>query len=448
MTFEEFKKELIIALKKEQVEAYEIFAQIGQSQSIASHKGEIKKFSSGTTIGVNLKCIINGRVGYASTEKLEKEEAYHLAKTAKNNAQFLPEDPDETLFSDSETIGLSTSDFSYTDSHSLEKKVLAMEAAAKDYSEKIEAVSHCQMAEGATKTFLVNSKGLDKARESQIAYAVVGSVAKDESDTYNQFEQASAPSIAALDTQKIGEKASELTLKYLGAQPLKTGNYNVVLQNDTAIDLLSTFCDIFSTENTEKGLSLLKDKIGLKIAGNAVTLKDSPYHKESGLNCQFDDQGVPVKEKNIIEKGVLKTLLNNVKWANNTKTELTGNGFKGGYSSPVSISPCNFYIEKGTSTKEELLNTCKEGVLITSLGGLHAGANVSTGDFSLEAKGFFISEGKVSHPLKAFTVSGNFYNILKDIDTVGNDLYFDIPGTHTVFGSPSLLIKGLSLAGQ
>lgn len=448
MTILEFRDILEKAAKEQNITSFEIFAQQGVNQSISAHEGKIKKYSNGGTIGVNLKVIENNRVGYASTEKLTKEEAEKLLQQALENAKHLPEDKSETLFDDTTPIALAEQNLTLDNSKVLEEKVLAMEKAAKDFSKAITAVSHCQMAQSASETYLFNSNGLNKVRANQLVYAVTGSVAKDEIETYNQFEYGFEKTLDKLNTKEIGQKASKDTLRYLNSAPLKTGNYPVVFENGAAIDLLSTFSGVFSLENAEKGLSLLKDKVSTQIASDVVTLKDSPYSELSGLNCPFDDQGVTVTEKNVIEKGTLTTLLNNLKWANKTKVTPTGNGFKGGYSSPVSISPCNFYIEKGSVTLDQMLEPIETGVFITSIGGLHAGANVSTGDFSLEAKGFKIEKGKVTTPLKAFTVSGNFYKVLQKITNVADDLKFDVPGSFNAYGSPSILVDDLSLAGQ
>jgi len=88
-----------------------------------------------------------------------------------------------------------------------------------------------------------------------------------------------------------------------------------------------------------------------------------------------------------------------------------------------------------------------EGLLITDLQGLHAGANGISGDFSLGAKGYRIEGGKIGAPVEQITVAGNFFKVLENIVEVGSDLHFGMPGG-TVVGSPSLWIKGLSVAGK
>ena len=56
-------------------------------------------------------------------------------------------------------------------------------------------------------------------------------------------------------------------------------------------------------------------------------------------------------------------------------------------------------------------------------------------------------DGKIAEAVRQFTVAGNFYQLLKDIDAVGADLRFGIPSS-SQFGSPSLLVRQLSVAGK
>ena len=80
---------------------------------------------------------------------------------------------------------------------------------------------------------------------------------------------------------------------------------------------------------------------------------------------------------------------------------------------------------------------------------MHAGANAITGDFSLAASGFEIVDGKKGAPVKSITVSGNFFNVLKDIVRIGEDLKFNpFSFGATRCGSPSVLIKEMTIAGK
>ena len=88
------------------------------------------------------------------------------------------------------------------------------------------------------------------------------------------------------------------------------------------------------------------------------------------------------------------------------------------------------------------------GIYITELKGLHAGANPVTGDFSLESAGFKIVDGKKAEAIKSFTIAGNFFELIKSIVALSNKVEVAITGGFTTFGAPAVLIHDLSVAGK
>ena len=86
--------------------------------------------------------------------------------------------------------------------------------------------------------------------------------------------------------------------------------------------------------------------------------------------------------------------------------------------------------------------------MITSLGGLHAGADAVSGDFSLQSSGFMIRDGKKCEYVKSFTVAGNFYDLLKNITALANNCQLPMAMGKTAFGAPSVLVEGLTVAGK
>jgi PmbA protein len=251
--------------------------------------------------------------------------------------------------------------------------------------------------------------------------------------------------IETINTDALTEKAVKSAIAKLGGEPVPTGKYPVVFDPEAMSDLLSTFSSVFSAENARKGLSKLAGKEGENIAAPGITLVDDPAHPGSYLQRSFDAEDSPAYRKNIIEKGRLNTLLYDLKNAALAGKETTGNASKANYDSPVGIRPFTLYLEAGECSEEALLKQAGNGVYINSLGGLHAGANPVSGDFSLQSAGFLIEDGKKTRRVKSFTVAGNFYELLQNIVCVADDLEF--PGMGTV-GSPSVLVEGLSIAGK
>jgi PmbA protein len=234
----------------------------------------------------------------------------------------------------------------------------------------------------------------------------------------------------------------------MGAGAVETGKYSVVFDGRQFRQFLSAFSSVFSAKNAQLGLSLLAGKEGEAVAAPCVTLVDDPMREGCPMQTPFDGEGVATMRRNVIENGVLKTLLYDLTTAKKAGVESTGNGQKGSYSAPVAIAPYNFAIAAGEDSLEELFEQVGNGVYITECKGFHAGANAVTGDFSIESAGFVIRDGKRAEPVKSFTVAGNFFDLLKQIDRLGNEIVWGIPGGFTVYGSPHILVRNVSIAGK
>ena len=167
-----------------------------------------------------------------------------------------------------------------------------------------------------------------------------------------------------------------------------------------------------------------------------MCIRDSTY--------AFDDEGVSTKKKVVVENGVLKTYLHNLKSAKLMHTTSTGNGFKSGYRGNVGISPTNFYIEAGNETYDNMIASMKKGIIIDDISGLHAGINTVSTEFSIQSSGFYVEDGKIVKPVNLITIAGNFLEMMKQVQAVGSDLTFSLSGV----GTPSILFSSLSVSGE
>ena len=101
----------------------------------------------------------------------------------------------------------------------------------------------------------------------------------------------------------------------------------------------------------------------------------------------------------------------------------------------------------GDDTPETLREKLGDGLYINDLKGLHAGADAVTGDFSIESAGFLVENGKLTRPVHSFTVAGNFFELLKAVTGVANNVEMGLPSVSGT-AAPDLMIKGLSVAGE
>ena len=394
-----------------------------------------------------IKNRINDKIGYSYTEILDEDAIKLLVKNAKGSALVIENDDVQFIYEgDKEYIKVNT----YYDAlenipaDKLIDLALSMEKEAKALDSRVVSFQGCGIGYSNSKYGIINSKGLNLENKSNLLTAYVVPIIKENENMHDGFGYVTAKSLDEVDPKKIAKDGINEATSRIGGKSIASGKYKTIINNEAMVSILSTFAGVFSGDAAQKGLSLLKDKEGEIIASKNVTLVDNP-HLENGLaSVSFDDEGVATKRKDIISEGKLVTLLHNLKTAYKGNTKSTGNGFKSSYASSVGVSPTNFYIQEGVKSFEELLEEVGEGLLITEFAGLHSGANSITGDFSLAAKGFYVKDGKKDFPVEQITVAGNFFDLLKNIIEIGSDLKFPMSSV----GSPSIIVEGLSIAGN
>jgi PmbA protein len=82
------------------------------------------------------------------------------------------------------------------------------------------------------------------------------------------------------------------------------------------------------------------------------------------------------------------------------------------------------HIDKGSDSPATLFSG--EYLLITDLSGLHSGANPISGQFSFGAAGYLCRDGERIQPVRNITVAGNFYDMLKKVSAIGDELFWNL----------------------
>ena len=445
MDFNAFKQIVIEKCAEKGIEEYELYYQSAESTSVSAFQHEINQFTGSFEGGVCFRCIVGGKMGYASTEALNAEQAALIVEKAADNAVVL-ESEEEVFLCEGGQEYATLEDNSYEMPSTEEIVSTVLSTQEKLYAANPAVIDGCQtqgIAE-SSEIAIYNSKGLDLHSKANLSGLVVVAVVTDGQEMANDF-QIKLAKLDTIDTDKLTAEAAKSALGKLGGEVAPTGQYPVVFNPEAMSDLLQTFSSIFSSRAAQKGLSKLAGKEGEMIASSAVTIVDDPFHPDAPMPRTFDAEGSPTYKKNLIENGEFKTLLYNLKTAAVDGKKTTGNASKSDYASAVGISPFTMYLAAGDMTEEALLAKAGNGVYINSLGGLHAGANAVSGDFSLQSAGFMIEDGKKTTAVKSFTVAGNFYELLKNITAVASNL--ELPGM-AHFGSPSVLVEGMSIAGK
>lgn len=441
---DEFISKLLEAAREAGFTVAEAYLLEDESFKATAMNGEITEYASHMTRGLGFRGMLEGRMGYAATEALDEAAIGQLIRGAKDSALYCEDESEQFIYDGQEPVG--ELPLTGEDAPAEEKVAFAleMERVAKAYDPRVTQVGYDTVLTGRASVRIVNTNGMDKQYAQSICGAYLQPVAREGEHTATGMDIQFARDFAALDAKRLGETAAGRAVEMLGASPVKSGQYRVVIQNLAMVDLLETFASAFSAENAQKALSLLAGKVGETVAAPCVTIADDPLRKDALASRPFDAEGVPSRRNVVVDGGVFKTFLHNLKTAKKDGVQSTGNASKGGYASSVRVAPTNFYIEAGEKSLNELLVDIGDGLLITEVEGLHAGANAVSGDFSLLSKGFTVEGGMRGRAVEQITIAGNFFEMLKGVKAVGADLRFPSGG----FGAPSVDVGTLSVAGK
>ncbi len=436
--------------KTKNLEDMEIYFVENENLSMNVFNGELDKYNMSKTKGLSFRCLYHKKMGYAYTEKVDESSIKFLVDGAMANSLIIDSEDEEFLFQgakEEDYVKVNNYNPSYEKIIQEEKIefIKTMEKMAKKIDERITSVNYCTYGETVGKKILANSKGFHLKDEYNIAHSYISVKAKEREDIKTASKFVIGNNFSKFNYKKLVKEAVKEALSMLHAESIKSGNYHVILNNESAASLLEAFSGIFSAENVQKNLSLLQNKKEEIIATEDITIVDDPFLKGGIGSASFDGEGHPTIYKALVHKGKLVGYLYNLKTAYKENIPSTGNASRNSFKSAIGISPTNLYIKEGKTPLKAMMKKIDNGILITNLQGLHAGVNPISGDFSLSAQGYEIENGKAKRPVNQITVAGNFIKMLKDVEAVGNDLIF---GFGSNIGSPSLKIKTLSISGE
>ena len=419
-------------------EGYELTISTKEDTGVEALKKEISTVSYSRSGSMVVRCVVDGKSGYAASELVTPEAAALIVETACDNARALDEADQVGLFPGSdhyETSRDACLELPGTDEmkeRALNMQELAYEASDKVVDGTLTVVTGMNVVED-----VMNSAGLRLHYETGLVFQGVQAAVKDGEDAADDF---CLSDITKKTAEETVQKAVSGALSKLGADTVPSGKYDVIMDSATICSLMQRYHDVFSARSAYLKTTLLSGREGELVASERLTLIDDPFYPEKFGHCPFDGEGVAVYTKKVIENGVLNTLLYNRMYAKLLGKETTGNA-----SSATSIEPKGLYIAPGKLSNEELLRKLGDGLYLTSLQGLHAGANVQSGDFSLQADGYLVKDGKKAAPVKNFTVADNFYQLLKKVDAISSEVKF---GVGSDYGAPEVLFTDLAVSGK
>lgn len=245
-------------------------------------------------------------------------------------------------------------------------------------------------------------------------------------------------------------------LALLDAEPVKAGNYTVVLDNSAAGVFIHEAFGHLSEADGVADTPALRETMKLgRIFGkpilNVIDDGSIPGHPGS---IAYDDDGVKAIKTYLIKDGVLTGRLHSRETAGLMNELLSGNSRAKDFSFAPVVRMSNIYIDNGESTFEELISSIDDGLYLIGA----AGGQTSGDAFTLAVQyGYRIKNGQIAEMVRDIVINCNLFETMVEISGIANDLKFSRVGgcgkagqilITSGKGSPHIKIDNITIGGQ
>ncbi len=434
-----FDSDLLIEKLKKRNLKLEIFYQEKEKNTLVISRQEVENYQISKEYGIGIRVLKSQRQGFAYTTRVDRIE--ETIEKAIALAEIMPEDSNWCFSED-----MFQRDFKeYNEDPSFEEKIkilkeLEREIYAKD--PRIKTIRNIVWEKISENNKIVTTEGcsLEYNQQYQYVYTEVG--ASDGLNERSGFEFEVARDWHNIDFTRLRDRVVWKATNLLGAKPKNTQVVEVVLPSEVASEFLGLLSDLFSSENVQKGKSLLKGLLGEKISSSIINIVEDPTDTNALISRIFDDEGVKTYKKYIVRAGILESYVYNLYTARKEGRASTGNGVRSSFKTLPEVGYFNLYIEPGAKSEEDIIRSTRNGIYVVSLMGLHLADTIS-GDFSLGIEGLWIKDGEFSEPVAEMTIVGNLKSLLKKVSEIGNRLQYK--GN---VNSPMLKLEDIILAGK
>ena len=423
----------------------ELFAERSRVRKYEARENRLDAVSFSDTLVLGLRVFRDGRMGFSYGFTGDEADLARMAEEAIFSAAAA--DPDDSYGLpdiDEPPTSLSLYDPAAESVSEEEKRDFAqyLEAAALARDPRVKRVRTASLQETVSEISLFNSRGTSLHGKESRYFAFVNAVAESGAEGQSGYGFGFARSMRGLDAAEIACEGADRALRMFGAVRPKTGEYRAVLENAAVADLLDVLTPSFLSPQVAKGKSMLTAKLGEHVASEAVSVVDDPLDPRGSGAETFDGEGVACRTRELISGGVLRGYLSDAFWGRKIGMGSTGSCRRSGAKSPPTVGVSNLCISKGLLSADKLFEEAGNGILLTEFMGIHTADPVS-GDFSVGASGICIDGGKLGKPIQGFAVSGNILDLLKKVESAGDDFRW-FGGV----GAPSLLVSRITVGGD
>ena len=415
----------------------------GCGLSVSVRHGELENVERNRDKSLGVTVYVGQRRGNASTSDFSKAAIQETVRAAYDIARFTAEDPFASL-PDVKDIAPQADRARNLDlffpwavtSEEAAQLALQCEAAALATDKRITNSEGAAVSAQQSHFFSAHTHGFSGGYASSRHSMSVSPIAGKGKDMQRDSWYSSMRHPGALASpQAIGRYAAERALSRLKARKIATVECPVLFESPLAAGLVGAFVQAISGGALYRKSTFLLDSLGKPVFPKHIDLYEDPFVLRGKGSSPFDDEGVRVQARQVVEAGRVQGYFLSSYSARKLGMQTTGNA---GGSHNLTFSS---RLTKPGDDLDAMLQKLGTGLFVTELMG--QGVNYVTGDYSRGASGFWVEKGRIAYPVHEITIAGNMKAMLKGIEAVGADTYNY--GAKTV---GSILVNRMKVAGS
>jgi len=313
-------------------------------------------------VTIAVRAIVDGRVGIASTNARDDGALAAVNDRARELATLAPRDTLAPLVAEPAAVGAPPGAYVAQTAHASADRRAQIAAAMFARAKEAQLWSSGYVTSEDSGITIATSAGARLAFDGTSAGANVKMNGTDSTGWAESY----AVDIDALDGDAVGARAARKALAARAPAPVDPGEWTVILEPAALGELLAFFRPYFSAELFAEGASYISGKLGERIAGENVTIRDD-YAHPLNPGMPFDFSGAPTARLTLIERGVAREIVTDDVWSRRLDRPNTGHAVPRAGGWPVGPQPLHTVVEPGSRSVEELIADTPRGLLITRL---------------------------------------------------------------------------------
>jgi len=439
------------------------------SRHLAVKASEVNSITSFVDAGMNIRIVLPTGIGFASTNKISKQEgvrivrqAFKLAKNsaAKTSVSFYPEQPVRTTWTVSQKRKLA--DVTIEDRLSY---LRGIDSAVMKTKVKVHG-RYYELKDREISSYFTNSEGsrissflprLSLEVQNLVSHKGETEQSVREFGATGGWERTEEWNLA----KRLAEEVKMLRTQIEKGKRAKPGVMDLVCGPEVAGIAAHESCGhpmeadrILGREMSQAGRSFVTpDMIGKKIGSRYATVVDDPTVPGSYGYYAYDQEGVKARPRYLYKEGLINEFLHNRETASRLGVHSNGSSRSQYYLREPIVRMANTFVAPGDFEDDELIGSVKNGVLMHSF----TEWNIDDKRYNqkyVSREAYFVKDGELAGPARKVVIEVTTPGFWGAIDAVSKKIGYTaaecgkgdpVQGMAVYTGGPMLRLRGVSL---